>query len=327
MSRFLRPRLMLPAALLLVLTLYLGIAFALVHAATRPERHPLEAHPDDFALQYEDVSFTPRGGSLTLRGWLLTGSPEAPHLIFVHGIGDQRTGNQALELASRLVQEAGYNVLLFDLRAQGTSDGNHVTAGEFERDDVLGAYDFLLTRGAEAGRVGLIGRSFGAAIAIMAASREAGIAAVVADSPFADVQDLIAQETARKTPMPKALVRAFMPPARLFADLIYDIHLADLKPERDVAKLEYPVLVIHGEADERIPVEHARRVYAAAPPGSSLWTLPGVEHADAFPAHPDEYVQRVEEYLATRFQTNSGLEIGPSPVVLSGSAHDEQFRG
>jgi fermentation-respiration switch protein FrsA (DUF1100 family) len=300
MSRFLRPKVLLPVALLL-LALYLLVALAMVYLATRPEREPFEAQPEDFGLKYEEVSFSPRGETLTLRGWLLPGSPRAPYLIFVHGIGDQRIGNQALDLASRLVHQDGYNVLPFDLRAQGTSDGDLVSAGEFERYDVLGAYDFLISRGAEPGRIGLIGRSYGAATAIMAAPLESGIAAVVADSPFADIQDRIAREAARKTPMPQGLVRVFLPPARLFADLLYGIHLGALKPERDVAKLDYPVLIIHGEADERIPISEGRRVYEAAPSGSEFWTLPGVTHADAFPTHPDEYVQRVREYLDSRF--------------------------
>jgi hypothetical protein len=96
-------------------------------------------------------------------------------------------------------------------------------------------------------------------------------------------------------------VRIFLPPADLFADLLYDIHLDDLKPERDVAKLEYPILVVHGEADERIPISEGRRVHAAAPAGSQFWTLPGVSHADAFPTHPEEYLQRVRAYLGDRF--------------------------
>lgn len=296
-----RLKVLVPALALVVLVLYLGISLAMVYGATRPERNPFEAAPEEYGLTYEDVSFPPRDGSLTLRGWLLQGAPGAPYLIFVHGIGDQRTGNDALDLASRLVRGDGYNVLLFDLRAQGTSDGSYVSAGQFERYDVLGAYDFLLSRGAKPGEVGLIGRSYGAATSIMAAALEPGIAAVVADSPFADVRDRIVKETARKTPIPEGLVPVFLPPATLFADLLYDIDLNNLQPERDVAKLDYPVLIIHGEADTRVPPEEGRRVYEAAPAGSQWWSLPGVTHAQGFQTNPDEYVRRVAAYLSTRF--------------------------
>jgi pimeloyl-ACP methyl ester carboxylesterase len=271
----------------------------MVYEATEPAPpRPFEAQPADYGLVYEDVSFTPRDGQLQLRGWLMAGLNGAPYLIFVHGIDSQRTNAGATELAARLVREAGYSVLMFDLRAHGASEGDHVTAGDLERYDVLGAYDFLLSRGAQPGRIGLVGQSYGAGIAIMAAALEPGIAAVVADSPFSSVEAKAAHEIALRTPIPEWSVPIFLPPARLFAGLLYGIELGELSPERDVSGLAYPVLLIHGEADTRTPVWQARRVYEAAPPGSQLWTLPGVAHTGAFPAHPDEYLQRVLSYLA-----------------------------
>jgi pimeloyl-ACP methyl ester carboxylesterase len=191
-------------------------------------------------------------------------------------------------------------VLLFDLRAHGESDGSRVSGGYFERRDVLGAYEFLVERGAAPGSVGVLGRSMGAGIAIMAAAQETGIAAVVADSPFAAVDDLIAQETARKTPIPKGIVPVFLPAAKLFASTLYAIDLGELVPEDDVTRLAYPVLVIHGEADERIPASHGRRVHEGAPAGSELWLLPGVDHADAFLEQPEAYVERVVGYFGVR---------------------------
>src|SRR5215213_11891325 len=105
-----------PLAMLCLVLLYLVFAFVMVYTATQPQaRKPFEQQPEQFELVYEDVSFKPRNGDLALRGWLLPGQPEAPFLIFVHGINSQRTNSKALELASRLVIEHGYNVLMFDL--------------------------------------------------------------------------------------------------------------------------------------------------------------------------------------------------------------------
>jgi pimeloyl-ACP methyl ester carboxylesterase len=302
MTRLLRLKVIFPVLLIVAFVAYLLVALIMVNEVTTPDaRKPFDAHPADFGLTYEDVAFTPRNGDLKLEGWLITGSPRSPYLIFLHGIGSQRTDAEAVALASRLVHEAGYNVLLFDFRAHGASEGDRVTAGERERDDVLGAYDFLVNRGAAPGRVGLLGRCYGAGIALMAAALEPGISAVVADSTFASVEDRAAHEIGMRTPIPEALAPAFMPPARLFAKVLYGIDLSDLDPEHDVATLAYPVFIIHGEADTRIPISQARRVHAAAPAGSEIWTLPGVEHAQAFPTHPDEYAQRVRAYLASRF--------------------------
>ena len=273
----------------------------MVRAATSSERKPLQGHPADFGLQHEDVSFQPRGVGPTLRGWLLTAPEDGPAVIIVHGIDSQRTADGAVELGARLV-EAGYQVLLFDLRGHGESGGDRVSGGYFERDDVLGAYDFMLERGARPGEVGLLGLSMGAGIVIMAAAREGGVGAVVADTPFADIDDRIVEEAARRTPLTEGTVPLFLPAATIFADLFYGIDLDDLEPARDVRRLAYPVLIIHGEADTRTPVSQSRIVHENAPAGSELWLVPGAGHVDAFEVRPDEYMQRVIAYFDGRLR-------------------------
>ena len=73
-----------------------------------------------------------------------------------------------------------------------------------------------------------------------------------------------------------------------------------LAPERAAAELTYPVLIIHGAADTRVPFEHGRRVLDAAPEGSELWSPDGMGHSDAFDLAPDEYVRRVHAYFWPR---------------------------
>jgi fermentation-respiration switch protein FrsA (DUF1100 family) len=92
----------------------------------------------------------------------------------------------------------------------------------------------------------------------------------------------------------------FLPMAKLFAQGLYDISIGDVSPERAVRRLDYPILVIHGDADTRIPVEQGRRVHRAAPAGSDFWLVPGVDHVDAFTTYPVEYVRRVEAYFGER---------------------------
>jgi fermentation-respiration switch protein FrsA (DUF1100 family) len=145
--------------------------------------------------------------------------------------------------------------------------------------------------------MGLMGFSMGAATSIMAAAEEPRITAVAADSPYADASDLIARESARKTPFPEWLMPIFIPTTKLMARTIYGIDIGSLVPERSVAELGYPILVIHGIADDRIPWEHGQRVASAAEAGSSIWLVPAVDHVDAFLTHPDEYVERVNEYF------------------------------
>ncbi|MCI0439020.1 MAG: alpha/beta hydrolase, partial [Chloroflexi bacterium] len=79
--------------------------------------------------------------------------------------------------------------------------------------------------------------------------------------------------------------------------------IGSVSPEKAVSRLGYPILVIHGTDDTRIPLEQGLRVYRAAHPGSRLWVAHGVEHVEAFKTYPDEYAQRVAGYFEERVGT------------------------
>ncbi|MQF96578.1 MAG: alpha/beta fold hydrolase [SAR202 cluster bacterium] len=276
------------------------VSFLIAQGVTKADRDPQEDHPSNYGLEFEDVEFLSRRGDFNLSGWYLPAGP-GPHLIFVHGIGGVRSGDNAVDLAARMVGQ-GYNVLMFDLRGHGSSEGDKVSGGYFERWDVWGAVDYLKERGVDPVSIGLMGFSMGAATSILAAAGEPKITAVAVDSPYANASDLISQESARKTPFPEWLIPVFIPTAKLMANGFYGIDLGELVPERAVAGLTYPIAVIHGTADERIPWEHGQRVAGAAHEGSTLWLVPDVDHVDAFLTHPDEYARRVTEYFDSRLR-------------------------
>jgi len=296
-----RARIVIPVGLAVLLVLYGLISFMIARGVTQADRDPQEAHPSDYGLEYEDVEFPSQHGGIDLSGWYLQGDAGAPNLIFVHGIGSVRSGDNAVELVARLV-EFDFNILMFDLRGHGSSEGDKVSGGYFERWDVLGAFDYLLKRGVNPDQIGLMGFSMGAATSILAAAEEPRITAVAADSPFANASDLIAREAARKTPFPAWLTPVFIPASKLMAKGIYGIDIGELAPERAVTELDYPILVIHGTADERIPWQQGQRVVDAAQEGSLIWLVPEVDHVDAFLTHPDEYGWRVAEYFNSRFR-------------------------
>ncbi len=274
---------------------YVVIAFLIARGVTQAEREALEGEPSDLGLVFEEVSFPSKQVDIMLDGWYIPAACDGPTVVFIHGLGSTRTGDHALEIAA-VLNRAGLSTLLFDLRAHGRSQGRRVSGGYFERSDLLGAFDFLAGRGKSPGEVGLLGHSMGAAIALMTAAEEPGFAAVVADSPYANALDLVAQETARKTPFPEWLVPIFVPATELIASEAYGIELDELRPEESASKLRYPILVIHGLADERIDVDHGRRVHARSPAGSEIWLVPEAGHVDAYDAQPEEYVRRLASY-------------------------------
>lgn len=98
------------------------------------------------------------------------------------------------------------------------------------------------------------------------------------------------------------MVPLFIPGMSLVSSVLYRIDIGAVVPERQAATLDYPILVIHGDADTRIPVGQGVRIHASSPAGSELWLVPGSGHVDAFLDSPDEYVERVDAYFRIQLQ-------------------------
>ena len=243
------------AAIVLLAAAYAGVSYVIASGVTAAEREEQEDHPSDYGLRYEDVEFLSRKGDVTLEGWYLPSPCCGPSVIVVHGITSNRSGGEATEMAAQLVRVC-FNVLLFDLRGHGTSGGDRITGGIDEAQDVLGAYDYMRSRGIRQRDIVVLGRSMGAGASVLAAAAEPEIRALVLDGTYADVTDLVAFEIGRKTPVPEWAAPVFIPGASLMADMLYGVDLGLLAPERVVGSIDYPILVIHGEADTRIPTEH-----------------------------------------------------------------------
>ena len=282
-----------PILLVLLVVLYGLISYLIASGVASVDRKPQEDDPAAQGLTYEDVEFQSRKGDVTLSGWYIHSTDKKATLIFVHGINSKRSGDKAVDLADRLVAR-GYDVLMFDLRAHGTSGRDKATYGFNER------FDFLLSQGVAAESIGVVGFSMGAGTSLLALAEEPRIRALVADSPYAKGSDLVAHEAARQTPFPKWIMPVFVPTVKLMAKGIYDVDIGFLQPESAVSRLPYPILVIHGTEDSRIPSSHGVRVHEAAHADSQIWLVPKVDHVDAFLTHPDEYVERVAAYLEAR---------------------------
>jgi dipeptidyl aminopeptidase/acylaminoacyl peptidase len=297
MRRFLKS---LPLLLLLVLAIAYGaISWQMASAVTEAERKPLEATPASVGLDYQEVSFPSRRGDVTLKGWYIPVAEGEPTIIIVHGVDSNRAsqGVGILDIARGLADK-GLNLLLFDLRAHGESGGEKMSGGYFEQQDLLGAFDFLVERGIPPDQIGVLGFSLGGAVALLAAGQEPDLRAVVADSPFADISDLIVSETRERTDFPDWMVPALVPGMVTAGRLLYGIDINAIAPVKVVPRLDFPILLIHGLEDDRVPPSHSQRLKAASRhPDTELWLVPGAEHTRNFKAQPEEYIARVAGYF------------------------------
>ena len=172
--------------------------------------------------------------------------------------------------------DRGYNVLLFDFRAHGESGGVRYTLGAAEQRDVLGAVSFLKARGFGLGRTGFWAHSMGAAAVLLAAADLEPVRAIVADSSFARLGDLLGEELPRASGLPGF----FNPPILFFARELFGVDTTVVNPVDVVAGLPPDSLfLIHAEADRLIPVDHAHRIAEAAGAAvHDLWIFPGARH-------------------------------------------------
>ena len=142
--------------------------------------------PWELDIPYEEVAFPTEDG-LLLRGWWLPASAAKRTVVALHGHRGAR--HHCVGIGAALWRR-GSNVLLFDHRGRGSSEGDMVSLGYFETLDALAAVEYSLAR-APGLPLGLIGYSMGAAVAVMTAGRDERVGAVVADSPFASERSLV----------------------------------------------------------------------------------------------------------------------------------------
>jgi dipeptidyl aminopeptidase/acylaminoacyl peptidase len=289
---------------------YAAVSAAMARGLTRNRRIVADDTPASVGLPYEAIRFPSRDKQLELDGWLIpppgyTDMREAMAgrwIVTVHGHSTNRTDPAVGLLGlARDLHDRGFGTLLFDMRASGSSEGETASAGYYERLDLLGALDYLAARGAKKERTGVLGFSLGGAVALMVCSDPGAVAAVVADSAFADLRMMI-----KRSQKGRNVVLSFVNPGMsLMARVIYGLDIHDVSPAHSVAASETPVFIIHGEDDRLVPPKHARIIARAA--GSDfkeldenrgkLWIVPGAGHVQAYRTHPAEYIERVTQFF------------------------------
>ena len=192
------------------------------------------------------------------------------------------------------LHEAGFNVLLFDFRAHGRSEGNHMTFGYEERRDVHGAIEFLHSRGMQ--HIGLLGFSYGGIVSMVATPVCPEVEAIITDGGPARMQTAIA---ARGVEMgaPIWLTRPLAWLIISLTSLRLRVNLFHYEPIRWVGKISpRQILFIHGEHDPYLP--DFDDLYAAARPPKELWRLPDAGHTTASQLYPEEHTRRVVEFFS-----------------------------
>jgi fermentation-respiration switch protein FrsA (DUF1100 family) len=279
--------------LLAAIAAFLGISVYLGHSMTDIERVPITETPALCGLEYEEISFPSRIDELTLYGWYLPAEGDEV-IIMVHGAEQHRAdpGVEMLDIACGLVGH-GYSVLMFDMRGHGESEGERMSAGYYEVRDLGGAVDYVMSLGFD--DIGVLGFSMGGATAIMTAADCEDIDAIVCDSAYADLNDMLEPQFAERTFFPTF----FLKPLLFMVKMMYGIDFTAVKPVEVVGDIApRPIFFIQGELDDVVPPEHAQILLEASNnPLNQLWLIPDCGHVEAYVTHPEEYMDRVTAFF------------------------------
>ncbi len=241
-----------------------------------PDR-PLGATPRSEGLAYEDVRF-PAGDGVMLHGWLVPAPGARVTLVWFHGnagnIGD-RVHNIGF-----LHRVLGANVFIFDYRGYGQSQGSRFDLSEDATyRDGEGALAYLRARPDLARtRVVYFGRSLGAAVAVELA-RQKPPAALILETAFTSIRDM---------------ARVVLPylPILGWLNIRYD-------SLSKIGSIRVPLLVLHGDRDDVVPFEQGRRLFEAANPPKTFYTIRGARHNDTYVVGGEDYFRAWAEFFRT----------------------------
>jgi len=205
-------------ALPILLVLCLSV---IVYASVRPVHAPIRDFPESLRLYYENAEFKSEDGTV-LRGWFIPSlnaeeivddgdqalRKQRPAVVLCHGLGAGR--DQLLPLAAQL-NGNGFEVLLFDFRGCGLSDGKRRSFGLHERSDVIAAVHYLYDKSnVDRERIAVIGQDVGGVAALGAAVRDNNIRAVVIADVDSDLQTALDRRLERLGMLKQVAISAYM---------------------------------------------------------------------------------------------------------------------
>lgn len=287
-----------------------------------PVRRPLEHRPDECGVVVEEVTIA--GPSGNLAAWYLPAANGCT-LICCHGIHDNR--GQWIRQMAQLHARGGYGALMFDFCGHGESEGDLVTYGAREAEEIGAAITYLRARGdVELDHLGIMGYSLGAISAVLAAARYPELHCVVIESGFADLLTDIKALFKRYTGLPSFPFAAIVV---ALGQRIAGVRLADIRPARVIGQLGergVGVLIISDLKDDLANEPYdGKTLYAAAGEPKELWQVPDAGHVWAYDTHPDEWIAHVGNFLDAHLAALPGAAGGLSdgrPAALPAAESD-----
>lgn len=273
----------------IILSIVLAIIILIIYFTyswTQSVLHPVKFPPTgnflhENNIEYQDIELSTEDG-LSLSAWY-TPPKNGAVILIAHGYNDNRP-----ESLYAMFVKHDYGVLAWDFRAHGDSEGDFSSLGYYEQFDVKAALDFALAQeGVEA--IGAWGGSMGASTVLLTASERTEIKAVVADSAYPSLNDVL------KLNMP---IEFLNPLVKFLSESQMDGKIEDVNVEKVIGKISpRAVFIIDGWQGSAILMNSSYRLYDSANEPKQIWVEDGVPHLGTYTRHPNRYENRVINFF------------------------------
>lgn len=261
-------------------------AYDLLHAPIQTRNVPDET-PAEYNLPFEDVEVT-NGDGMKLVGWFVP-SKNGAVIIMQHGY--KGTRKEMLNEAQMLHQH-GYGILITTVRAHDYSEGDLISLGVYEMQDMEAWYQYLISRDdIDPNKIGIIGNSYGGMLAIQYASQNENIKAVVANCAFSSMADTVSTSVKHFTGLPEF---PFVPLIVFWAERDTGIKMEEIDTTKWIPLISpRPVFLMQGGADTVISPSSGQILYDAANEPKELWFDEELGHTAFDKERTEEYESRV----------------------------------
>ncbi|MGN1179815.1 MAG: alpha/beta hydrolase [Suilimivivens sp.] len=222
-------------------------------------------------------------------------------IISIHGYKDS---HKFMLPYGAAFYEKGYHVLLPDNRGHGKSEGRYIGMGWLDKEDILEWIRWIVNRDSKA-RIILHGISMGGATVMMTAGENPEhVIGYIEDCGYTSVFDIFACVMKRDYHLPAfPILYCCMVISRLRAG--YDFKEASCIDQ--LKKCKKPMLFIHGEKDDFVPVSMGYQVYEAFPADKELYIAKEAGHAKSMDVDSDAYFGKIFEFIDTRIKSRDNI--------------------
>ncbi|KZZ84957.1 alpha/beta hydrolase [Bacillus sp. SJS] len=272
---------------------FYGLSSYIIWRAMHPPKIALKKHPENYGIRTEEVQFSSSDG-LSLKGWWMPAGNSKKVVVFSHAYGLNRY-NMPFPIFDlvKVFQSQGYNVLMYDFRNAGESDGNETTIALKEQLDLNGAIEFVKAE-KNMDHIVLIGWSMGASTSLLAGCMNEDVKGIIADSPFASLDSYVLDSFQYWTKLPRFIGRVSSYVTKLNF-LGFKPHL--VKPIEVVRETRNKkMMIIHAKNDPAISCTESERMKLANE-GIDLWQPEMGGHIEAYRLNKQEYEERVISFL------------------------------